>query len=113
MQKQKSFPGRQFLVYNAEIFFVNSYNPRALVVKRTKLNSKKGVMWNTLVKKEEFARPDWNGYNSTKGVMLIKTIIDYQNNMDFYWHYGRSIGALKNIRMHIIIKQEGDKNEVE
>ena len=25
----------------------------------------------------------------------------------------RSIGAFKNIRMHIIIKQEGDKNEEE
>ena len=25
----------------------------------------------------------------------------------------RCIGAFKNIRMHIIIKQEGDKNEVE
>ena len=45
----KIFPERQFLVYNAEIFFVNSYNPRALVVKRTKLNSKKGVMWDTLI----------------------------------------------------------------
>ena len=27
--------------------------------------------------------------------------------------YGRSISAFKNIRMHIIIKQEGDKNEEE
>merc|ERR1712016_132963 len=26
-QTRKSFPERQFLVYNAEIFFVNSYNP--------------------------------------------------------------------------------------
>ena len=43
MQKRKSFPERQFLVYNAEIFFVNSYNPWAWVVKRTKLNSKKSV----------------------------------------------------------------------
>ena len=57
--------------------------------------------------------PDWNGYNSTTGVVLIKTILDYQNDKDCYWHYGRSIGAFKNIRMHIIIKQEGDKNEVE
>ena len=40
-QTRKSFPERQFLVYNAEIFFVNSYNPWAWVVKRTKLNSKK------------------------------------------------------------------------
>ena len=30
-------------------FFVTSYNPMAGVVKRTKLNSKKGVMWDTLV----------------------------------------------------------------
>ena len=49
MQKRKSFPELQFTVYNAEIFFVNSYNPRAWVLKRTKLNSKKGVMWNTLI----------------------------------------------------------------
>ena len=40
-QTRKSFAERQFLVYNAEIFFVNSYNPWAWVVKRTKLNSKK------------------------------------------------------------------------
>ena len=57
--------------------------------------------------------PDWNGYNSITGEVLIKTIKDYQNDKDCYWHYGRSIGAFKNIRMHIIIKQEGDKNEVE
>ena len=36
-------------VYNAEFFFVTSYNLMAWVVKRTKLNSKKGVMWNTLL----------------------------------------------------------------
>ena len=30
-----------------------------------------------------------------------------------FWHYGRSIGAFKNTRRHIIIKQEGDKNEEE
>ena len=46
-------------------------------------------------------------------MVLIKTIIDYQNNMDCYWHYGRSINAFKNIRVHIIIKPEGDKNEME
>ena len=40
-QTRKSFAERQFLVYNAEIFFVNSYNPWAWLVKRTKLNSKK------------------------------------------------------------------------
>ena len=45
----KLFPKRQFTVYNAEIFFVTSYNPIAWVVKRTKLNSKKGVMWDTLL----------------------------------------------------------------
>ena len=28
---------------------MTSYNPRAWVVKRTKLNSKKGVMWDTLL----------------------------------------------------------------
>ena len=49
MQTRKSFPTLQFLVYNAEIFFVNSYNPRALVVKRTKFNSKKSEKWDTLV----------------------------------------------------------------
>ena len=54
MQKRKSFPERQFLVYNAEIFFVNSYNPWSWVVKRTKLNSKKSVKWDTLV---------WNNEN--------------------------------------------------
>ena len=43
MQTRKSFPTLQFLVYNAEIFFVNSCNPWAWVVKRTKLNSKKSV----------------------------------------------------------------------
>ena len=45
----KLFPKRQFAVYNAEIFFVTSYNPFAWVVKRPRLNSKKGVMWDTLV----------------------------------------------------------------
>ena len=45
----KLFPKCQFTVYNAEIFFVTSYNPIAWVVKRTKLNSKKGVMWDTLL----------------------------------------------------------------
>ena len=45
--------------------------------------------------------------------MLIKTIKDYQNDKDCYRHYGRSIGAFKNTRRHIIIKQEGDKNEEE
>ena len=34
----KLFPKRQFTVYNAEIFFVTSYNPMAWVVKRAKLN---------------------------------------------------------------------------
>ena len=43
------------MVYNAEIFFVNSYNPRALVVKRTKLNSKKREKWDTLVGKSSLA----------------------------------------------------------
>ena len=57
--------------------------------------------------------PDWNGYNSITGEVLIKTIKDYQNDKDCYWHYGRSIGAFKNTRRHIIIKQEGDKNEEE
>ena len=32
-----------------KLFFVNSYNPRALVVKRTKLNSKKSEKWDSLV----------------------------------------------------------------
>ena len=45
----KLFPKSQFTVYNAEIFFVASYNPIAWVVKRAKLNSKKGVMWDTLI----------------------------------------------------------------
>ena len=45
----KLFPKRQFAVYNAEIFFVTSYNPMAWVVKRAKLNSKKGVLWDTWV----------------------------------------------------------------
>ena len=45
----KLFPKRQFTVYNAEIFFVTSYNPIAWVVKRAKPNSKKGVMWDTLM----------------------------------------------------------------
>ena len=49
MQKKfKLFHKCEFTVYNAEIFFVTSYNPIAWVVKRTKLNSKKGVMWDTL-----------------------------------------------------------------
>ena len=38
---QKSFPERHFTVYNAEHFFVTSYNPMAWVVKKAKLNSKK------------------------------------------------------------------------
>ena len=37
------------MVYNTEIFFVNSYNPWAWVVKRTKLNSKKVLKWDTLL----------------------------------------------------------------
>ena len=45
----KLFPKRQFTVYNAEIFFVTSYNPMAWVVKRAKLNFKKVFFWNTLV----------------------------------------------------------------
>ena len=57
--------------------------------------------------------PDWNGYNSITGEVLIKTFKDYQNDKDCYWHYGRSRGAFKNTRRQIIIKQEGDKNEVE
>ena len=44
----KLFPKCQFTVYNGEIF-LTSYNPFAWVVKRTKLNSKKGVMWDTLL----------------------------------------------------------------
>ena len=36
-------------VYNAEIFFVTSYNPMAWVVKRQKLNFKKVFFWNTLM----------------------------------------------------------------
>ena len=57
--------------------------------------------------------PDWNRYNSITGEVLIKTIKDYQNDKDCNWHYGRSIGAFKNTRRHIIIKQEGNKNEEE
>ena len=34
---------------------MNSYNPRALVVKRTKLNSKKREKWDTLVGKSSLA----------------------------------------------------------
>ena len=34
----KLFPKCQFAVYNAEFFFVTSYNPIAWVVKRAKLN---------------------------------------------------------------------------
>ena len=34
---------------SGQIIILTSYNPMAWVVKRTKLNSKKGVMWDTLV----------------------------------------------------------------
>ena len=46
---QKLFPKSHFTVYNAEIFFVTSYNPMAWVVKRQKLNFKKVFFWNTLM----------------------------------------------------------------
>ena len=63
----KLFPKRQFTVYNAEIFFVTSYNPIAWVVKRAKLNSKKGVLWDTLVN-----RPLLIWTNSTQPKLTCK-----------------------------------------
>ena len=44
---------KHFTVYNAEFFFVASSNPKAWLVKRYKLKSKKIVLWDTLLNIQE------------------------------------------------------------